>query len=171
MTDQSKNVALEAAYIAAILGDFIMALTGFAGMYNWVASAGVGDVTFIIGGLAAAVGHIALMNRAEGTRAGMLLVTFIVAGLCYAVSGIGLDNYAFVIAGLLIVGAALIGWLVPTDGSFAGSPKAQAASGLLVVSTLLTFVAAVQCDNPALFIAAIFFTVCNIAHFIARKNG
>lgn len=171
MTFASKSAPLKAAFISAILGDIAMALTGLAGMANWVGSAGVGDFTFIIGGLAAAVGHTALMLRKESGPAGILLVTFIVAGLCYAVSGFGLDNYAFVISGLLVVGAALIGWLIPSDGGFAGTSKAQAASGLLVISTLLTYVAGVQCDNVMLIFAAVLFTACNIAHFIARKNG
>ncbi|NBX66259.1 MAG: hypothetical protein EBQ96_04610 [Proteobacteria bacterium] len=169
MTDLDIS-RLKIAHVAAIIGDICLVLTGMAGMNNWVASAGIGDLTFIIGGLAALVGHTALMFKAQDVPAGLRLTAFIVSGLCYAVSGVGLDNYAFVLAGLLISGAALLGWLVPRGTKIAGSSKPQAISGILVISTLLTYTAAVQCDNPMLFIAAIFFTACNVADYFARKN-
>lgn len=170
MTDIKMN-RLKIAHVAAIMGDIVMMLTGFAGMNNWVASAGIGDLTFIVGGAAALIGHVALMLKADSAPAGIRLLAFIIAGLCYAVSGFGLDNYAFVVAGLLVSGAGLLGWIVPRGGKIAGSSKAQATSGILVISTLLTYTAAVQCDNPMLFIAAIFFTVCNVADYFARRTS
>lgn len=170
MTELDIN-RLKLAHIAAVMGDIAMILTGVAGMNNWVASAGFGDMAFILGGAAALVGHVALMQKPEGASGGIRLAAFIVAGLCYAVSGLGLDNYAFVVAGLLVSGAAVLGWLVPRGGKIGGTSKAQATSGILVISTLLTYTAAVQCDNPVLFIAAIFFTVCNVADYFARKTS
>lgn len=160
----------KAAHWAAILGDIAMMATGVAGMLGWVASAGIGDITFVLGGLSALAGHVALMRKVSAMPAGRRLAPFILAGVFYAVSGIALSNYTFVVAGLLVSGAAILGWLVPRGGNIGGSSKMQAISGILVISTLLTYTAAVQCDNPVLFAAAVFFTICNIADYFVRRS-
>ncbi len=191
-----KTNRLKVASAAAVTGDAFMCLAGTAGLFNWVKTAGVGDIILIIGGAIAVAGHTMLLLWGRGGRLEKIvpqgaashpqllravmpwrypldtaLSTFIFSGLFYALGGVAMGSLPLLLTGICVSVASTIGWLWPQNEKLFGFFGMQIMAMLYMTGTALTYVAAAQTGNPVLLAAALFYTICNVIFFTVRKEN
>jgi hypothetical protein len=96
---------------------------------------------------------------------------FTVGSLFYIFGGLQIGDLPLVGVGVLVLMAAMTGWLWPHDKRIFGLRSVQVTALLYMTSSIMTLAAAITTANAYLFLGGIAYVLCNLILFTVRKEN
>lgn len=187
---------LKVASFCALMGDFLMGLTGGVNVFNPSAVTSTADVLLVIGGTVGLFGHFMLMAFGKGGRIknaaaihrahtppllraffpwryplDTAFALFVCSGLLYMSVGIAWALWSLIIIGIFVATGSAIGWLYPQDRTICGVHTIRVTASLYMCASILTYLAAWQQQSVLLLLAGLAYTACNTTLYFVRKEN
>lgn len=95
---------------------------------------------------------------------------FTIGSIFYILGGLQIGDTALLTVGVLVLSAAVTGWLWPQEKMIFGLRSVQVTALLYMASSLMTLAAALTAANVFLFFGGISYVLCNLILFTVRKE-